>query len=393
MLVDKIEKSKTYTGKNKRQQKFYILPTNLYEQYYDTDSDEKQICLLNVSISELVKDKLVAAQYYDTGELYRIYAIPWQYASYCKILGIKEKRVEANESIALFQEYYPKSDILNKICMDQYKRLLANKKINIASNPSQLKDILMLIDQIETNQSELLYRELSISLFGDSKIFERKYKDKIGKLFLKHSDYKFVDDSLSKAMQIDLIFENYLIVKNPTYINFKGKGAITFTDGFQLPIDPHHSTSLMSSDIKNIDKITINANRVMTVENLTSFNRLYDENTLFIYLSGYNSLAKTNFLRLLKNNREDISWYHFGDIDPDGFLIFENLKKTTGINFCSYYMNIATLQQYSSYTKKLEKNDIKKANNMILNNVNAEIARYMLDNNCKLEQEIISLQI
>ncbi len=75
-------------------------------------------------------------------------------------------------------------------------------------------------------------------------------------------------------------------------------------------------------------------------------------------------------------------WYHFGDIDPDGFLILERLKGRTGIDFIPYHMGIDDLKKYSSYTKTLESNDIK----------NSEIMKYMLDHNEKLEQEIISIK-
>ena len=85
-------------------------------------------------------------------------------------------------------------------------------------------------------------------------------------------------------------------------------------------------------------------------------------------------------------------WYHFGDIDPDGFLILERLKGRTGIDFIPYHMGIDDLKKYSSYTKTLESNDIKKARNMIERNVHSEIMKYMLDHNEKLEQEIISIK-
>ena len=55
-------------------------------------------------------------------------------------------------------------------------------------------------------------------------------------------------------------------------------------------------------------------------------------------------------------------------------------------------MGINDLKKYSSYTKTLESNDIKKARNMIERNVRSEIMKYMLDHNEKLEQEIISIK-
>ena len=55
-------------------------------------------------------------------------------------------------------------------------------------------------------------------------------------------------------------------------------------------------------------------------------------------------------------------------------------------------MDIVTLQKYNQYTKNLTNNDIIKAKNMLSNNLYTDVLSYMLDNNIKLEQEIISLK-
>lgn len=55
-------------------------------------------------------------------------------------------------------------------------------------------------------------------------------------------------------------------------------------------------------------------------------------------------------------------------------------------------MGIEELKQFLKYTKSLEKNDIIKAENLIQSGKYKEILEYMLKNNCKLEQEIISLK-
>ena len=48
------------------------------------------------------------------------------------------------------------------------------------------------------------------------------------------------------------------------------------------------------------------------------------------------------------------------------------------------------LKTYAKYTKTLEKNDIIKANGLIEKNMYVKEMKYMLDNNVKLEQEVIS---
>ena len=114
------------------------------------------------------------------------------------------------------------------------------------------------------------------------------------------------------------------------------------------------------------------------------------KNYFVIYLAGYHNIAKQSLIKLIASQNDVKEWYHFGDIDPDGFLILENLKKKTGINFKPVYMSINELKKYEKYTKKLEDNDTTKAQGLINKGLYVDIMEYMLKNNVKLEQEIVS---
>lgn len=128
----------------------------------------------------------------------------------------------------------------------------------------------------------------------------------------------------------------------------------------------------------------------MTIENLTSFNRVCSENMFCLFLSGYNNSCKTKFLEKIFDDNPQKEWLHFGDIDPDGFLILHNLRIKTGIDFKPYRMGITELTDFKKYCRPLEENDKTKAKSMLKKQLFSEIVRFMLDNNCKLEQEIIS---
>jgi hypothetical protein len=55
-------------------------------------------------------------------------------------------------------------------------------------------------------------------------------------------------------------------------------------------------------------------------------------------------------------------------------------------------MNIELLKKYSSHCKLLTTNDKVKAENLIAKGKYVETLQYMLENNCKLEQEIVSME-
>ena len=100
--------------------------------------------------------------------------------------------------------------------------------------------------------------------------------------------------------------------------------------------------------------------------------------------------VKQKFLEKIYQQNSNKEYYHFGDLDPDGFFILENLQKKTYIDFKPYKMGIEELKKYSDFSKTLEENDITKANSLIEEGKFVEIMNYMLENNIKLEQEIIS---
>jgi len=243
---------------------------------------------------------------------------------------------------------------------------------------------------ILNNKEEILERELSISVLHDSKLWEKKYKSKLCRLLKEKNDYFELLHGVDEKETNKIILEQYNIFDNPTYVYFKEKASIHFSDGNVTKVSQENPVALSSVSLKNIMAVEINTPEVMTIENLTSFNRVNEEDFFCIYLSGYHNSAKQNFLKLIYENNKSKKYHHFGDIDPDGFLILENLKRKTEIPFSEYKMSISELKKYSPYVKPLEENDIRKANGLISQGLYLDTMKYMLENNCKLEQEIIS---
>ena len=107
--------------------------------------------------------------------------------------------------------------------------------------------------------------------------------------------------------------------------------------------------------------------------------------------AGYHNHARQEFLKQINYQNPEIRrWLHFGDLDPAGFYILENLRSKTGIDFQSYVMNLDYLKKYQNDAKTLNDNDRTKAENLICAGKYPEILNYMLEHNEKLEQEIIS---
>lgn len=393
LLLKKYESSKTYLGKNEVSQSFSLSPEKIFPDYENDFADVDKIRDFENDIARLESESLIAISK-NNDRIQKITAISskenWQKIRL--ILGVKDKNERKKEEIAFYSAIFGDStscQIAKDFCKNQIERLETDKEAEYVQEDA--KNIIALLNFILKNKSEILERELSISVLSNSKTWEEKYKRKILKILRQSGHFDALleqcDDEKEKNK---ILLEECNIFANPSYVHFKGNGKITFENGKRLAVFSDIPLALSSTLISEIASLEIDDSKIMTVENLTSFNRINDSETFFIFLSGYHNSAKQTFLKKIHNQNPNKAYYHFGDIDPDGFFIMDNLRSKTQIDFKAYKMGIAELQKYSDFSKPLEQNDITKAKSLIARGKHVEVLRYMLQNNLKLEQEIIS---
>jgi len=391
-LLTKYESSKTYQEENTLRQSFYILPREVFVEYESDFTNIDKIFDFENQVSMLAKDSLVEI-IKDHQRFKKIKAVSTEqnWNKIRNILGVKEKRVIQQEELLFYKAHLDEHEIIKQYCSAQIERIISNKKPQYSMD--EAKQIITLLAFILNNKSEILERELSISVLHNSKTWEQKYKERVCRILRNSSYFKYLVDSIEDVKEANsIILEELNIYSNPSYIYFKGNAEITLETNHEIAVIPDFPFALSSESIGKIKKIEVFDKSVMTIENLTTFNRLKKENTFIIYLSGYHNTMKQKFLIKLyeQNISKGLSYYHFGDIDPDGFLILENLRKKTNIDFIPYHMNIADIINYEEYTKPLEQNDLIKAQGLLEGNLYSDIIHYMLNKNEKLEQEIIS---
>ena len=229
-------------------------------------------------------------------------------------------------------------------------------------------------------------------VLSDSKIFEKKYRTKICKLLCKYMDFEDKLEGIDNEREREkVILEEFNIYANPSYVYLKGMVSIRLRNGERLEIGKF-PLALSSEFISEITSITVKSRKIVTVENLTSFHRVNGMEDTYIYLAGYHNTEKQSLLKRIAEENPDKDWFHFGDIDPDGFYILEHLKKDTGIDILPLFMEREQLESYRNYCKPLNQNDLVKAGNLIEKDCYTDTLQYMLEHNCKLEQEIVSFQ-
>lgn len=91
----------------------------------------------------------------------------------------------------------------------------------------------------------------------------------------------------------------------------------------------------------------------------------------------------------------DACYLHFGDIDAGGFWIHHNLCEVTGVNFELFSMSAHELENrdFASCLHELSSNDRVRLQKLKKIEMYEDVVGYMLHNNVKLEQEIVSLAL
>lgn len=387
-LLNKYEKSKSYRGENVVNQTFQVKPREIFKEYDSdfADLDEQGDFERELSVLE---DAGLIRLSHQNGIITSIVMEVSSQESYYLLLGRTELKEIEKKQIEMYESFLGKNELLDSFCNNQIKRLQDRKKAEYQEEES--REIIRILEYILDNKEEILERELSIELFGNSKTFEREYRRKVLGVLKKYGDYQDIIDNVpDEREQEHAILAEHFVLTNPTYVSFKGEGKLKLKNGDIIELRTEMPLAIDSDSLEQIENVEISSSRIVTVENLTSFNRVKSDDSFFIYLAGYHNTVRQSFIKKIAKNNPEKRWFHFGDIDPDGFYILEHLRKKTGINFNALCMSIEELVKYRDYCKHLEENDIKKANSLIGKGMFIEEMRYLLDNNVKLEQEVIS---
>lgn len=389
MLLDVYENSVTYKGQNIKNQSFAIKPEKIFYEYNGDYTDQDEVNQFNREMQSLMEFEFVILDYergipviskikLNTNSINEIYSV----------LKREDITVKRNREIKMYTQYMGVHDIMDAFCKSQVERLNDYKDAKYTSDIAI--NILKLLKYVLGNNSDIMERELSVAVLGDTKLFEKSYKSRICSIIEEYGELELDLSVLDKKEKEKAILEEYQVFSNPSYIFFKGNVDIHYVDGNSISVTPDNPIAILSEAIARIEMIKVKSNRIVTVENLTSYNRINDNKSTFIYLSGYHNTAKQRFLKKIAENNSGVSWFHFGDIDPDGYYILKNLVEKTGIAFVPLYMDVQQLINCKQYCKPLEKNDMVKANSLLKFHFYDEVMEFMLANNCKLEQEIIS---
>ena len=393
LLIDKRERSKAYQGEAKVRRRVTVLPREVFPDYDSARISVEEIQRFETEVRMLEQLGAVKTEWPGCPDhtLKAIYAREEAWDLIYQLADRRELREETAEQLDFYQ-HAGKETAARGFCAEECRRLEAGKKPRYAL--ARARTLAELLDAIEENDQPLLERELSIRFFGDSKTFEKCYRKTVTDLLLACSGRSYPLETLenpdnAREKQI-LILSEYGIEPNPSYLYLKGRGELIWEDGRKVPIYPDLPTAFLAADLGRLRQIRLESDFVMTVENLTAYNRLSLPKGTLLFLSGYHTTGMEKLLRRIGAEHPELTYYHFGDLDPSGLEIFERLREKTGLPFQPWHMGVADLERFRDYGKPLEKYDQEKMKRLSRNPRWAEVTDWMVLNQLKLEQEIVA---
>ena len=403
-LLDQYEKSVTYVGENKVKQVFSVKPSDIFKGYNKDFLPPEQLFQekeFERLIRQMESEGLIHVVPPNTGILRQICAVPERWEDYYACLNRTEKNILKKRLEEVYHRFC-QCDLLEAYGKEKLQTLknsrarkLDEKKVEKEITEAEaIWNLVQFLKENQEKQRTTLEREMSEAVLHDSKQWEKIYRKKVCGI-LEHTgryDEPLAELEEERERQTALL-EEFYIYSNPAYIYLKGDARICLEDGRELRIYHDLPMSIPFETFQKAKSIQIRDTALMTVENLTSFHRLEREHIFYLFLSGYHTRTKQALLQRIARENPGLSWHHFGDLDPDGLAIAGHLIRKTGLPFQLCAMGVQELQRFQTYAKPLEAPDRAKAEAMIKQGSSyAGILRYMLEHNCKLEQEIISWQ-
>lgn len=428
-LLDSYENSRLFTGENKVNISIEF-PFNKKKipAYFDESSYEYE--RIHSAMQELEEQgyiRIVWKRGKENHIISKVVLIPEQIERAYQYVKRVPKADLVASNIAMLKECQNAYDtpVCRNFISYLLKRLQANQSVKEfveLSDMGKTRQLLQGVFEIERNKRQCYLREFSIEVFHDSKALQNM-SGRLGKVFrrfgedfgengldVRDTDEKnfskknsgekdfnekdFGEKDFAEKDFVEILAE-YGIYHTPNYVHLKGQLSFRiYETEFDLA-NLKQGIGISGEDLSAIRFGEMSAiKRVITIENLTTFFRWEEPESLIIYLGGYHNAVRRALLKAVYEALPDAEYYHFGDIDAGGFEIYRDLCQKTGIPFEMYRMNLDTLKAYQEYGRELTENDRIRLRKILERNAGeteeiCEVIRYMLEWNVKLEQECV----
>ena len=306
------------------------------------------------------------------------------------------------ETLLLADQFrFPKDDWRSRAI----HRILAQLRDGKSPAPFSLTDsswnldLLTVLSSLSSLETETPYRLFSVHTFNDSKRFDELKPAIIRLARLANREWK--------SLSTEDILRELNLVANPNYIHMAGNWQLTTQSGEILSLNGFTpSIGFPAAQIETIQSVTIHANSVLCIENLTSFHEFLRARAnsrwnissrgeadgtqhAIICLMGNPSPTVRHLLQLIPDS---ILIYLWSDMDYGGFNILSQMRKHVSAQTQPYLMDILTFEKYAHLSRPLTQIDIRNLERISVRPELADIRstiEHLLHRGLKLEQEAI----
>lgn len=271
----------------------------------------------------------------------------------CRIENVKDSRECQKELIECAKHWKSEVSDISWICSyydDILDRLVAGKHVTDAGNENNFK----CINAIAKIKEPIWERVFSAKVLGDSKLFERFYRQKMVSILTHYSPYYEEnmedydldeDDSENGRRKSELeILKVHGIMSYSQTLEWKGPLTYRIEDGGIVDTSGQiYGTIINTQTLVHSEPVLLTGcKRIMTIENKANYESMqYDEDTLYIFCHGYFTPKEVHFLRQLSSIvPEECEFYHWGDMDFGGISIFQFIKARVFEKLKPYRMSV-----------------------------------------------------
>jgi hypothetical protein len=263
-------------------------------------------------------------------------------------------------------------------------------------------DLLSALLALSTLQAETPHRVFSVRVFNDTKRFDD----------LRPALVRFARQANAewKSLTNEDLLRELNLVANPGYIHLSGNWQLITVDGEVLSLNGFSpSIGFPASQISSIQTVSIYADSILCIENLTSFHEFIRSRNVDRYtgkqgdtshsprtssyaticLMGNPSPAIRRLLRLIPEETKIHLW---SDMDYGGFNILSQLRKQVSARVEPFLMDISTFEKHAALSRPLTQADIRNLKRLAFNSNLRDaqpVIEYLLSHGLKLEQEAV----
>ena len=196
IILDAYERTGTYRGEAKKHQKLRVPAVEIYPAYERDDADLTELSQFEASMRALELFSPVRIVYKDRKlknefEGFLVSAGDVEPSLY-ELAGRKPGREVHAGQIGVYERYLGRSRLLDDFIKEQEAFLNADRNAWFA--PDTAEDVMKTVDFIVHNTDNILYREMSIALFGDTKYSEKHHiLTKALRILKKFGTYDFAE--------------------------------------------------------------------------------------------------------------------------------------------------------------------------------------------------------